>query len=299
MRPLSIKLPDALPDAVQLTPQRSMLRWVLVGFVVFAALTIGFLIYTGAASLQTEERLQATLLTTRLVYNYVQDNNRWPTSWRDLETVNVQWPRDSQLLQRYVVIDFTADLNKLARQSPEEFSAIRPNGASYPHQGNRFVSHLQRSLREKGYGQVDPTGNVEPAASEIIRSAFDYDQFTLFTTARLLLRHSGAEGAGKTSDQCVLWLQWEEGRPRWALAHLYRERAADKWTCRTIHTMYTNGVDKPATSYRVFNERPSLTDVRAFLDRWWMEMSWSKQGRSWAIAINRDTWSELIGPVPD
>src|SRR3954466_118486 len=108
------------------------MRWIIrvaAVVVVIAALAGGFCIYQGvSASLHAEHVLHAALLTVQLVNEHVvQHHGQWPHSWADLEDLPPRewamfdWPKDSQQVQKYVVVDFSADPQRLAEQSVEEF----------------------------------------------------------------------------------------------------------------------------------------------------------------------------------
>jgi hypothetical protein len=153
---------------VQRDRRRVVRRYVLAILIVLVCI-VGFFIYAGFASLAAEERLQTTLYTIRLVDLFVQSHGRWPSSWRELQTVKVpaklvtttysegqemyRWPESSEYFQRYVIIDFNADPNVVAQQSTDDFIAIRPNGTHYPYKEYHFIEDLQQTLRQKGFGQ--------------------------------------------------------------------------------------------------------------------------------------------------
>jgi hypothetical protein len=123
--------------------------------VVVAALAGGFCLYQGvSASLHAEHVLHAALLTVQLVNEHVvQHNGQWPHSWADLEDLPPResamfaWPKDSQQVQKYVVVDFSADPQRLAEQSAEEFDAVRPIGPYYPFNDSGPVDVLLTTLR--------------------------------------------------------------------------------------------------------------------------------------------------------
>jgi hypothetical protein len=79
--------------------------------------------------------------TVNAVRVYVENNGTWPTSWSDLEKLKMDWLHeegwsksfDEESWSRFiaraksrVVVDFDADICAIARQSWEEFNAIRP-----------------------------------------------------------------------------------------------------------------------------------------------------------------------------
>jgi hypothetical protein len=95
------------------------------------------------------------LLTFAVVEDYVKSNHgAWPRSWQDLETLPSRsygmyvWPKDRQRIQEYVAIDFAADPADLARQTPEEFKAIRPIFGYYSYKDDRELRSLLKTLSE-------------------------------------------------------------------------------------------------------------------------------------------------------
>ena len=103
-------------------------------------------------AIQAEEALHATLYTVELVRKYVDlHKGEWPQSWVDLETVpspgpRFQWPESSPTLQKYVVVNFDADPLQIAKQSEDEFDAIRPAVPSYSFKKYGTVNRLIKSL---------------------------------------------------------------------------------------------------------------------------------------------------------
>ena len=117
---------------------------------------------------ETEESLQTTVFTIRLVDQYVHENDRWPKSWSELEQMSFpsdapsslnsrfqdprsgyEWPAQSAYLQDYVAIDFRADVDAIIVQDPKDFDAIMPLNARYNtpiirEQG--YVEMLQKTL---------------------------------------------------------------------------------------------------------------------------------------------------------
>jgi hypothetical protein len=72
----------------------------------------------------------STLFILDLVEDYVTKHREWPRSWHDLEQVKRkdewEWPEESQSIRQRVTIDFDASIDELAKQSADEFEAIRP-----------------------------------------------------------------------------------------------------------------------------------------------------------------------------
>jgi type II secretory pathway pseudopilin PulG len=100
-------------------------------------LTVGVVYAVIRRSVEAERRLHAVALATSIVEEYVRANAAWPKSWDDLEQVKpnavwtsaYSWPRDAEIVKRYVYIDFTLSLSEVrAAQSATEFSALSPLG---------------------------------------------------------------------------------------------------------------------------------------------------------------------------
>ena len=135
------------------------MRWcvrlflIVAVIVIFAAIAC---IYRGiTASLHAEHVLHAALLTTQLLEEHiVERNGEWPRSWSDLETLPrrewamFEWPADSQEVQRYVTVDFSADLQRLASQTADDFNAVRPIGPFYDFKNRWQVESLLTAIRE-------------------------------------------------------------------------------------------------------------------------------------------------------
>lgn len=135
------------------------MRWVIriaVGVLLIAVLAIGYCVYRGISdSLHAEHVLHAALITAGLLDDYVaQHNGEWPHSWTDLEHSRpgqggiFEWPKDSLEMQKYVEIDFRADPRVLAKQTADEFDAIRPIGPYYPFRDRWQIAHLMQTIRE-------------------------------------------------------------------------------------------------------------------------------------------------------
>jgi hypothetical protein len=93
-----------------------------------------------------------------LVDQYIKDRGgEWPARWADLEKAEVppdapprpgSWPE----VRDQVAIDFKADPAALARQTPEEFTAIRPRGdcKDYREEVETLLATLRRTYPSKG-----------------------------------------------------------------------------------------------------------------------------------------------------
>ena len=60
-----------------------------------------------------------------------------------------RWPHDSLAVQQYVEVDFAADPHRLAKQTADEFEAVRPIGPYYPFKDRGSVEALLASIRER------------------------------------------------------------------------------------------------------------------------------------------------------
>jgi len=83
-----------------------------------------------------------------VVTRFMQDHDgRWPSSWTELERevppsasyqntestfeMGWRWPQDIAEIQRFITIDFHADPQVLAKQTPSEFQAIKTKDKEY------------------------------------------------------------------------------------------------------------------------------------------------------------------------
>lgn len=133
-------------------------RWAIRVFVVSViavCLAGGWCVYQGvSASIHAEHVLHAAALTLDLLGDYVTLNDgQWPRSWHDLEKLpprersTFKWPADSQEVQRYAAVDFSADPQRLAQQNADEFDALRPIGPYFSF--NADIEALLDTLRER------------------------------------------------------------------------------------------------------------------------------------------------------
>jgi len=106
----------------------------------------------------------------KIVREFVIKNNSWPKSWEDLEQIPPHkvaefiWPRSREQLQKYVSVDFEADIDKLALESKEQFDAIHPKGACYPYDDEiQELLDTIRQLRKDGSrNSIGMDTKVEP-----------------------------------------------------------------------------------------------------------------------------------------
>jgi hypothetical protein len=130
---------------------------ILMGVGVSAAVGVTLVRRTVRQLIEAEDRLHATILTCRVVDDYLKANRfaAWPSSWEDLcstprrEWGQFEWPRDAHRLEALVNIDFHARLSELAAQNADRFSAIRPNGPSAMTYIDVGVEPLLSDIRER------------------------------------------------------------------------------------------------------------------------------------------------------
>ena len=131
--------------------------WFVRGLIAVVLLGVGIVGYAAWLALTAEENLIALTTATHLVSQYIETNDgRWPKSWEDLETVSALRPELQSVsrLRQFVDIDFDADPEVLAKQTPEEFRAIRQkeNKRGYPtavQQRCEMVIHTLKTARAK------------------------------------------------------------------------------------------------------------------------------------------------------
>lgn len=112
-------------------------KYVVLGIVL---VFLGLLVFAGFKIKQTvdhllaaETKLQCMFEAERMLWEYLEqtDPPAWPTSWDDLSSVSpgdqgpFRWPRDRELIESQVEIDFTLTLSEVAAQDRASFSAVR------------------------------------------------------------------------------------------------------------------------------------------------------------------------------
>ncbi len=125
------------------TPRRpTSWRWVFRSllFLIVVGLAGGlWCAYDGiSASLHAESGLHATRLTIQAVEEYVKKHDgAWPRSWKELEQSSTKikdvydWTQGSGNIDNFVSVDFGANPDRLAKQTEEDFTAIKPVGPYY------------------------------------------------------------------------------------------------------------------------------------------------------------------------
>lgn len=137
------------------------MRWIIrvvVVVVLAAVLAGGYCLYRGITdSLHAEHVLHAALLTIDLIDEHVTSHDgTWPRSWAELEALPPRdrpgmftWPQDSKRVQQYVAVNFSADHERLAQQSVDEFDAVRPIGPYYAFKDRGGVKALLEHIRQR------------------------------------------------------------------------------------------------------------------------------------------------------
>lgn len=152
---------DAKPSNGQQSRRKSPLcKWLFR--CILAAGIIGltgcaWAVYRGiSVSLQAEHTLHATIMTFCVVEQFVNQQQRWPISWEELERQSLpessqrgmyRWPESSSEIQSRVIIDFNANLSALIDQDPMNFTAIRPIGPYFEYRHYGYVPDLKDAVR--------------------------------------------------------------------------------------------------------------------------------------------------------
>lgn len=123
-----------------------------------------------STAVRAEHALHGALLTVELLEDYVvRHDGKWPRSWADLEGLPprdrgfFQWPKDSQEVQRYVAVDFSADPQRLAQQGIDQFEAVRAIGPYYPFNDHPSVEALLKAIRQRKITEPKAVSNPSPA----------------------------------------------------------------------------------------------------------------------------------------
>jgi hypothetical protein len=138
-------------------------RRVVTGVVVVVLVILAVSSYCGWQVLQTvdhaEKALHAVYLMARVTEDYlVEHDGQWPTSWRDLQSTPPReggmfwWPRDVEVIQRYIDFEFGKSTQELLREESDDFRAISPIGPCYEGYHEAFVP-LLRTMRETNVRQ--------------------------------------------------------------------------------------------------------------------------------------------------
>jgi hypothetical protein len=139
--------------------RRSARSLIVLAIVVIAVLVVNSIRLAGN---RAEHSLHAVRLVIVVVEKYIQQCGRWPSSWRDLESVNASengmysWPCDSEEIQAHVEVNFDLTLESVAHEEVDHFDAIKPRTASYPGFRDNVISLLAeaRKQAERGGGKT-------------------------------------------------------------------------------------------------------------------------------------------------
>lgn len=109
--------------------------------------------------LQSEDRLQATILVCDLVASHVELNGVWPKDWSDLESLPTRkwsrfsWPADAVQVEALVDVDFGYDVHSIVDAKPETFQAVRPRGADFDLESAYGVEPMLERIRAARRGR--------------------------------------------------------------------------------------------------------------------------------------------------
>lgn len=111
------------------TTQRRSKNWLTYSLIMLAILVLcalGIFAYGARTALAAEENYQAFLHAKGATLEFLDQNDgRWPRSWDDLR--RVQPDSDFEWVSKHVTFDFDATPIELATQTPDSFTAIKPN----------------------------------------------------------------------------------------------------------------------------------------------------------------------------
>jgi hypothetical protein len=162
-------------------------RIVLTTILLCVGAVVAVVVAAGICAARAEENLHATIFVVRLVEQFVNDNGRWPISWKELEQMpfpgdapspmnnettairiggahGYRWPAQAIELRSRVRIDFDVNVRSVITQDPMEFKAICPIGPYYEFRDYGFVQSLQESLK-KATESHDATSHSRKADS--------------------------------------------------------------------------------------------------------------------------------------
>ncbi len=95
------------------------------------------LFYGGHIALEAERNHQATRLVIWAVDRFVTGNHRWPSSWEEIEgqIEQVTDTYDPADVRRRVVVRFDVNLEDLASERWDTFTAIETRDPAYSYRG--------------------------------------------------------------------------------------------------------------------------------------------------------------------
>lgn len=115
---------------------------------------ISFVAALGRIYLGPDQENFAVRALFELVAKYVKTHEgAWPGSWDDLEAMPTgdDWyePMNFELAKELVEIDFDADVNEIAKQTPDQFDAIRAKQPVFDYRTDPRVSTLIEIVRQE------------------------------------------------------------------------------------------------------------------------------------------------------
>jgi hypothetical protein len=126
-----------------------------IASLVAGVVAVGVCAYLGiSTSLHAENTLHAVLSTIKTIDQFVAAEHRWPKAWDELQTYREKvseddsWEVESSRLKKYVGIDFNADLDEIASQTPERFKAVYPTGVCYPYTHYGILQKLLETVKQ-------------------------------------------------------------------------------------------------------------------------------------------------------
>jgi hypothetical protein len=99
-----------------------------------------------------EYTLHANMAMIDVVEQYLKDHpGHWPNSWDELGKYSsrpllLAWPKDAEKIKKVIRIDFSANIEDLAKQKSNSFTGIKQLGPHYP--ADSEISSLLEAIRE-------------------------------------------------------------------------------------------------------------------------------------------------------
>jgi hypothetical protein len=154
----------SLPDAPEPGHRFSGKQIVIPGVILMVAISIAA--FTARMIIGGDKQNAAVRDCFDLVVDYVNHSKgEWPRSWADLEKMPKQgkWYEENifKVAKDIVEIDFQADPNVIARQKPEDFTAIRAKKPIYDYKTDPRISTLIETLRHYHPPPPTPASNSE------------------------------------------------------------------------------------------------------------------------------------------
>jgi hypothetical protein len=155
--------------------RRKVICWGVAAVLVAAATAAVWFVCSISSFLRHAEfALHGTTLVTMAVEKYVQEHGKWPSSWRDLESVSVDnsgafsWPSglgELQNIKEFVEVDFSLTLDQVANQRCEDFRAIRPKRPAFDGY-QRGITSLLKTIENARAKMRDKQNSADPQKTE-------------------------------------------------------------------------------------------------------------------------------------